>query len=102
VPEQFVFESFELSFTFAAIMATQGKTSTLFPWSGYYTGPERMAEPSFRETLAQILVQLDMDTPIEPIPVVSKAGSHITEIRDTVHPKFVTGMLKYRTYITLT
>jgi hypothetical protein len=52
-----------------------------------------MAEPSFREALAQLLARLDIDTPIESVPVVSKAGSHTPEIRDTVHPKFVTEML---------
>jgi hypothetical protein len=52
-----------------------------------------MADGSFREALAQLLAELDTKTPLEAWPAVSKAGSEIPEIRDSIHPKFVTEML---------
>ena len=74
-------------------MATKGRLRRYFPGPAIALDHERMAEPSFRESLAELLARLDMDTPIESVPIVSKARSRTTEIRDTVHPKFVTEML---------
>jgi len=88
-----VFESFKLSPTTAAVMATKGRLRRHFPGPAIALGNEKIAETSFCEALAELLARLDIDTPIESVPVVSKAGSHTTEIRDTVHPKFVTEML---------
>lgn len=88
-----MFGSFELSPTTAAVVAAKGRLRRYFPGPAITLGHERMAEPSFREALAQLLARLDIDTPIESVPVVSKACSHTPEIRDTVHPKFVTEIL---------
>ena len=92
-PKQFAFESFELSPTAAAVMASKGRLLRSFPGPAITLDSEKMAEPSFQEALAELLARLDINTPIESVPVVSKAGSHTTEIRDTVHPQFVTEML---------
>jgi hypothetical protein len=48
---------------------------------------------SFREALAQVLLSLDANTPIEVYQLVSKAQNKTIEIRETVHPKFITEML---------
>lgn len=74
-------------------MTTKGRLRRSFPGPAITLNHERIAEPSFREALAELLAQLDVDTPIESVPIVSKAGSRTTEIRDTVHPKLVTEML---------
>ncbi|OBT60021.1 hypothetical protein VE03_10579, partial [Pseudogymnoascus sp. 23342-1-I1] len=52
-----------------------------------------MADSYFREALAQLLAELDTKTPLEAWPVVSKSHSKVPEIRDSIHPKFVTDML---------
>lgn len=52
-----------------------------------------MTDPHFREALADLLSRLDVNTLEESVPVVYKAGSKTTEVRDTVHPKLVTEML---------
>lgn len=88
-----MFESFELSPTTTAVIATKGRLRRSFPGPGIALDYETMAEPSFREALAELLVRLDTDTLIESIPVVSNTGSHTTEIRNTGHPMLVPEML---------
>ena len=56
-------------------------------------GHDRIADASFRETLAELLEKLDAETPEEVMPTVKKARSEVVEIRDTAHPRFVTEML---------
>ncbi|KIM94444.1 hypothetical protein OIDMADRAFT_60770 [Oidiodendron maius Zn] len=74
-------------------MAIKRRLRRYFPGPAITLDYKRMAEPSFQESLVELLARLDMDTPIESVPIVSKAGSDTTEIRDTMHPKFVTEML---------
>jgi hypothetical protein len=91
--EQISFESFELSPTTQAVMATRGRLKRCFPGPAIAISQERMADSFFREALVQLLTHLDVDTPQEAWPVVSKAQSKSIEVRDTVHPKFITEML---------
>jgi hypothetical protein len=93
LPKQFSFESFELSPTTKSVMQTKGRLRRCFPGPAVAVCQERIADPSFREALAQVLAQLDVDTPDEAWPVVFKAKSKTIEIRDSVHPMFVTEML---------
>ncbi|CAG8973653.1 hypothetical protein HYALB_00002219 [Hymenoscyphus albidus] len=92
-PEQFSFESFELSPTTKSVMTTTGRLQRCFPGPAIAVGLDKMADPSFREALATFLTQLDANTPDEAWPVVVKAQSKAIEVRDTIHPKFVTEML---------
>ena len=55
--------------------------------------PDRLADSSFHEALGHTLTQLDVNTPNESWPAVVKAKSKTSEVRDTIHPKFVTEML---------
>ncbi|KAH8676420.1 hypothetical protein BGZ60DRAFT_562097 [Tricladium varicosporioides] len=91
--EQFSFESFELSPTTKYVMETKGRLQRCFPGPAVVINQDKMADHSFCEALAQLLTKLDINTPKEAWPVVSKAGSQTIEIRDSVHPKFVTEML---------
>lgn len=93
LPGQFSFESFELSPTTESIMQAKGRLQRCFPGPVIAISQDRMADPPFREALAQLLAQLDVDTPEEAWPIVSKAGSRTIEVRDSVHPKFITEML---------
>ena len=74
-------------------MATKGRLKRCFPGPAIAISQERMADPFFREELVQLLTRLDVDTPQEAWLVVSKAQSQFIEVRDTVHPKFITEML---------
>jgi hypothetical protein len=74
-------------------MATKGRLKRCFPSPAIAISQERIADSFFRKALVQLLTRLDIDTPQEAWPVVSKAQSQSIEVRDTVHPKFVTEML---------
>ncbi|KAL3419433.1 hypothetical protein PVAG01_09655 [Phlyctema vagabunda] len=91
--ENVSFESFELSPTNKSVMSTKGRLRRYFPGPAIALTHERFNDPSFREALTQILTSLDVNTPLETLPVVRKAQSESPENRDTVHPKFVTEML---------
>jgi hypothetical protein len=93
LPQQFSFESFELSPTTQAVMTTKGRLRRCFPGPVVAVGQDRFADPSFRKALAQLLAELDVNTPKEAWPVVVKAHSQTPEIRDSLHPKFITEML---------
>ncbi|PQE07113.1 p-loop containing nucleoside triphosphate hydrolase protein [Rutstroemia sp. NJR-2017a BVV2] len=92
-PKQFSFESFELLPTTKSVMQTKGRLRRCFPGSAVAICRDRIADRHFREALAQLLVRLDVDTPNEAWPVTSKAGSKTIEVRDSIHPKFITEML---------
>jgi len=56
-------------------------------------GQDRIADASFLEPLAELLVKVDAETPQEVLPTVTKAHSKVIVTRDTVHPRFMTEML---------
>lgn len=56
-------------------------------------GQDRIADASFLKPLAELLAQLDTETPEQVCPTTKKAGSQVVEIRNTVHPRLVTEML---------
>lgn len=87
------FESFELSPVTSAVMGTKGRLRRSFPGPAIALEPQRLKDPLFCGALAQLLAKLDTDTPLEAMPVAKKAGNNPDEVRDTVHPQFVTEML---------
>ncbi|TGO23195.1 hypothetical protein BPAE_0140g00010 [Botrytis paeoniae] len=91
--ERISFESFELSLTAESVLKTKGRLRRCFPGLSFAVGLDKIANSSFREALARLLTSLDIDTPIESWPVVTKAKSQVIEVRNTIHPRFVTEML---------
>ncbi|KAK2742649.1 hypothetical protein FQN55_007768 [Onygenales sp. PD_40] len=87
------FELFELSPRSQDVMTTEGRLIRCFPGPVVAIKPDRIADPEFRQTLSDCLVELDNETPAESLPAAYKAGQKHTEIRDTVHPRFATEML---------
>ena len=90
---QYSFESFEVSPTDEAVMATRGRLRRCFPGPAVAINQDRIADASFLKPLVELLVQLDAETPEEVLPTTTKAHSEVTETRDTSHPRFVTEML---------
>lgn len=74
-------------------MSIKGRLRRCFPGPAMIIGHDRMADATFLDPLTQLLAQLDAKTPREVIPITSKAGSKMPEIRDTVDPRFVTELL---------
>ena len=56
-------------------------------------GRDRITDASFLKPLIELLVKLDVETPEEVLPIVTKAHSKVVETRDTAHSRFVTEML---------
>jgi hypothetical protein len=73
-------------------MSTKGRLRRYFPGPAISVSKERMMDPSFRDAIVQLVTSLDMQTPPEAWPAMSNAESNGIEVRDTVHPKFVTEM----------
>jgi hypothetical protein len=74
-------------------MTTKGRLRRSFPGPAISMCQDRLADVHFREAIAQLLTRLDTSTPHESFPVAVKAKAAIPEIRDTIHPKYVTEML---------
>jgi hypothetical protein len=74
-------------------MGTKGRLRRCFPGPAITISGERIANDNFRKPFAQLVAQLDAETPLEAWRVVSKARSGAIETRDTVDPRFVTEML---------
>jgi len=91
--DQYSFESFEISPTTEAVIGTRGRLRWCFPGPAVAISQDRIADASFLEPLADLLAELDAETPEEAWPIVTKAHSKVIETRHTVHPKFVTEML---------
>jgi len=91
--DQYSFESFELSPTTEAVIGTKGRLRRCFPGPVIVIGQDRIADASFLEPLAELLVKVDAETPQEVLPTATKAHSKVIETRDTVHPRFITEML---------
>ena len=91
--DQYSFESFELSPTNDAVMGTIGRLRRCFPGPAIVISQDRIADINFLESLADLLMKLDVVTPAEVIRIVVKAQSKVAEIRDTPNPRFVTEML---------
>ncbi|KAI9781451.1 MAG: hypothetical protein M1816_002372 [Peltula sp. TS41687] len=93
IRDQYLVEMFEISPTNKAVIEAKGRLRRCFPGPAVVVSGDRIADSSFRQPLAELLTQLDADTPKEAQPIATKAGSHVVEIRDTVHPGLVTEML---------
>ena len=91
--DRYSFESFELSPTNEAVIGTKGRLRRCFPGPAVAISQDRIADATFLNPLAELLVKLDTETPLEVLPTARKAYSEVIEPRDTVHPRFVTEML---------
>ena len=91
--DQYLFESFEISPTAEAVIKTRGRLRRCFPGPAIAVEEARIKDVRFREALADLLMQLDNETPEEVLPMTTKASSKVIETRDTVNPKIVTEML---------
>lgn len=89
----YAFESFEVSPTNEAVMSTKGRLRRCFPGPAMIIGHDRMADTTFLDPLTELLAKLDAETPQEVVPITRRAGSEMSEIRDTVDPRFVTELL---------
>jgi hypothetical protein len=92
-PSDFVqFEVFEVSPQNAAIMTTKGKLLCSYPGPAIQVPVDIFKDECFLRELSSFLVQMDADR-LDSTPTASKAGSVVYEVRESVHPKYISELL---------
>ncbi|KAH7233986.1 uncharacterized protein BKA55DRAFT_695504 [Fusarium redolens] len=89
----FCFETFELSPTNAAVMATKGRLIRQFPDTATEIASEDFENQAFQEVLANTLVKMSHQRVSEAQPKARKAGKDHHEDRETTGPRIVTELL---------
>lgn len=88
-----VFEAFEASPHTTAVLAAEGALMWDFPGRAAAIPLSQFLDLKFQEALAHFLEDASMETLSEFSAKVSKAGSKVTEIRDSPSPDLITQIL---------
>ena len=92
-PGDFVqFEVFEVLPQNTAIMSTKGKLLCSYPGPAIQVPADIFMDKSFRQELSLFLVQMDVDC-LDSAPTASKAGSVVSEVRESAHPRYISELL---------
>ena len=92
-PANFVqFEVFEVSPKNADVMKAEGKLLCSYPGPAIRVPMDTFIDECFLQELSSFLVQMDVDV-LDSTPTVSKAKTAVQEVRETVHPKYISGLL---------
>ncbi|KAF8244797.1 hypothetical protein K440DRAFT_665544 [Wilcoxina mikolae CBS 423.85] len=91
--DHLVFESFEASPKAADVIATKGKLLCSYPGPAIAVSLDKAKDGTFITELASFLEKMKRDVLSMANEKGSKAGSEVSEERETSHPKFITGML---------
>jgi hypothetical protein len=86
------FEVFEVSPSNADVMTAKGKLLCSYPGPAIRVPTETFMNQSFLRELSSFLIQMDVDI-LDSTPTISKAGSVVPEVRETAHPKYISGLL---------
>ena len=92
-PANFVqFEVFEVSPQNADVMKTEGKLLCSYPGPAIQVPVDTFMDECFLQELSSFLVQMDVDV-LDSTPTAFKAGNAVHEVRETVHPRYISGLL---------
>ena len=86
------FEVFEVSPPNTEVMKAEGKLLCSYPGPAIQVPASTFADGSFLQELSSFLIQMDVDV-LDSTPTAVKAGSVVHEVRDTVHPRYISGLL---------
>jgi len=86
------FEVFEVSPQNTNVMRTEGKLLCSYPGPAIQVPVDISMGECFLRELSSFLVQMDVDI-LDSAPTTIKAGSEVREVRDTVHPRYISGLL---------
>ncbi|KAI6138917.1 hypothetical protein BKA82DRAFT_3009383 [Pisolithus tinctorius] len=89
--EETIAESFEVSPTAAAVMGSCGKLVCSYPGPAIVVPNVIFDDTVFRPELAHFLCEMNKDN--LATPTTRKAGSTVSEERDTAHPRYITELL---------
>ncbi|KAF2707824.1 hypothetical protein K504DRAFT_410495 [Pleomassaria siparia CBS 279.74] len=88
-----VFEAFETSATSEQVLAAKHALQWDFPGTAVAVPCDIYSDESFQESLAGFLEQASIESIKQFSAVTYKAAAPLPEIRDTVDPKLITGLL---------
>ena len=86
------FEVFEVSPLTSPIMSTKGKLLCSYPGPAIQVPVNTFMNERFLRQLSSFLVQMDVDH-LDSTPTISKAGSVVKEVRESVHPRYISELL---------
>jgi hypothetical protein len=86
------FEIFEVSPLASVVMSTSGKILCSYPGPAVQVSSKVFADASFLQELASFLIQMDIDV-LDSTATTKKAGSTVREVRETAHPRYISGLL---------
>ena len=86
------FEVFEISPPNTDVMTAEGKLLCSYPGPAIGVPMEVFMDESFLRELSSFLVQMNADV-LDSTPTTFKAGSVVYEVRETVHPRYISGLL---------
>ena len=86
------FEIFEISPPNTNVMKAEGKLLCSYPGPAIKVPVDIFMDECFLQELSSFLVQMDVDI-LDSTPTVSKAESVVHEVRETAHPRYISGLL---------
>lgn len=86
------FEVFEVSPLTTPVMSTKGKLLCSYPGPAIQVPADTFMDERFLRQLSSFLVQMDVDR-LDSTPTISKAGSVVNEVRESVHPRYISELL---------
>lgn len=86
------FEVFEVSPLTNPVMSTKGKLLCSYPGPAIQVPVYTFLNESFIRQLSSFLIQMDNDR-LDATPTISKAGSIVKEVRESVHPRYISELL---------
>ena len=90
--DQVQFEMFEVLPKSNDVTSTTGKLLCSYPGPAIQVSSELFSKECFLQELASFLVQMDADT-LDSAATTVKAGSTVREVRESVHPKYISELL---------
>jgi hypothetical protein len=86
------FEVFEVSPQNTNVMTAEGKLLCSYPGPAIQVSEATFMDECFLRELSSFLIQMDVDV-LDSIPTTVKAGSVVKEVRETVDPRYISGLL---------
>jgi len=86
------FEVFEVSPPNTDVTKAEGKLLCSYPGPAIQVPTSTFMDECFLQELSSFLIQMDVDV-LDSAPATVKAGSVVHEVRDTAHPRYISGLL---------
>jgi len=92
VSDSIQFEVFEVSPPNTNVMTAEGKLLCSYPGPAIQVPAATFMDKCFLRELSSFLIQMDVDV-LDSTPTTFKAGSVVNEVRETVDPRYISGLL---------